>query len=93
MSEANYPEVFCDFNARMTEDGYSLERNGSQADLAKLGITLARAVGKRFTFNGGGDAEDENELADILRDGVIAFDENWGYLAVLDADGFYHRKT
>ncbi len=92
-SAADYPEVFCDFNARMTENGYSLERVGSIADLKKLGLTLEQAVGKRFTFNGGADSNEQGEPADIMCSGVIMKDSKWGYLAVLDASGFYWRNT
>lgn len=34
---------------------YSLERRGSIDDLARAGLTLEQAVGKRFLFNGGVD--------------------------------------
>jgi hypothetical protein len=45
-----YPEIYCDLNAQMIEQGYSLERFGSVRDLKKLGLTLETAVGMRFTF-------------------------------------------
>jgi hypothetical protein len=46
-----HPEIYCDLNAAMIDRGYSLERRGSVDDLARLGLTLADAVGMRFTFS------------------------------------------
>lgn len=86
-----HPEIFCDFNAQMTDRGYSLERAGSIADLARLGLTLADAVGRRFTFNGGDDGA-EGEEDDILCNGVVIHDPAWGYLAFADEDGIYWRS-
>ena len=51
-------EIYCDLNARMTDRGYSLERRGSVEDLAKLGLTLAGAVGRRVAFVQG-DADEQ----------------------------------
>jgi hypothetical protein len=86
-----FPEIYCDLNARMTERGYSLERNGSVADLARLGLTLETAVGKRFTFVM--DDADENGVPDdIMFNGVIVHDPQWGYLALADDDDVYWRS-
>jgi len=87
-----YPEIYCDFNARMTDRGYSLERMGSIRDLSKLGIKLEEAVGKRFTFVA--DDADENGVPDdIMSNGIVIKDERYGFLALLDApDDFYWRS-
>ena len=87
------PEIYCDLNARMTENGYSVETCGSVADLAKLGLTLEKAVGRCFTFNGGSDVNENGEPSDIMFSGVIVKDPEWGYLAVSDAAGIYWRST
>ena len=86
-----FPEIYCDLNARMTDRGYSLERNGSVADLAKLGLTLESAVGKRFTFMMD-DADDNGNPDDIMFNGVVIHDPKWGYLALADEDGVYWRS-
>jgi hypothetical protein len=86
-----FPEIYCDLNARMTDRGYSLERNGSVADLAKLGLTLESAIGKRFTFMMD-DADDNGNPDDIMFNGVVIHDPEWGYLALADEDGVYWRS-
>lgn len=86
------PEIFIDLNARMTENGYLITR-GSLADLQRLGLTPEQAIGKRFTFNGGGDADDDGKPADIMFDGTIEKHEEFGYLAVSDARGIYWKPT
>jgi hypothetical protein len=86
-----HPEVYCDLNARMTEHGYSLERRGSVEDLAKLGLTLEQAVGKRFTFYMD-DANDKGEPDDIMFNGVVVKDERWGYMAVADSDVYWRSE-
>ncbi len=85
------PEVYCDLNARMTEHGYSLERRGSVDDLAKLGLTLASAVGMRFTFYMD-DADEDGTPNDIMFNGVVMNDPHYGYLAIKDHSDFYHRS-
>ena len=87
-----FPEIFCDLNAAMTDRGYSLERNGSIEDLRKLGLTLASAVGRRFTFNGGEDMDQVGRTSDIMFNGVVVHDPEWGYLAKADEDGVYWRS-
>jgi hypothetical protein len=86
-----YPELYCDFNACMIERGYSVETIGSRRDIERLGLTLEQAVGKRFTFVQE-DANENGERDDIMINGIIAKDESWGYLAIADPDGFYHRS-
>jgi hypothetical protein len=85
------PEVYCDLNARMNENGYSLERRGSVEDLAKHGLTLEAAVGKRFTFYMD-DGNDNGEPDDIMWEGVVVHDDRWGYLAQSEGGAFYHRS-
>ena len=90
-SEQLVPEIYCDLNARMTENGYSLERSGSIQDLAKLGLTLEQAVGRRFSFNGGEDVDENGKPADVMFGGLVVKDPQWGYLAVADENGVYWR--
>jgi len=86
-----FPEVYCDLNTRMTTHGFSLERNGSMKDLAKLELTLASAVVLRFTFVMD-DEDDDGTPDDIMFNGVVIHDPEWGYLALMDEDGTYHRS-
>lgn len=86
-----YPEIYCDLNARMTERGYSVERRGSVDDLAKLGLTLAGAVGMRFTFVQN-DGDEHGNPDDIMFNGIVIHDPKWGYLAYADEDGVYWRS-
>jgi hypothetical protein len=75
----------------MTENGYSLERRGSVEDLEKLGLTLEQAVGRRFTFFAD-DADDKGEPDDIMFNGVVVKDEQWGYLAVADSEIYWRSE-
>jgi len=84
-------EIYCDLSARLTENGYSLERQGSIRDLAKLGLTLESAVGQRFRFVS--DDEDlERNTDDIMFDGVVVRDAQYGVLAVVNDRGVFHRS-
>lgn len=87
--KTNSAELFIDLNARMTDNGYLLT-NGTLADLQRLGLTPDKAVGMRFTFNGGAD-EDDGKPADIMFDGTIEKHEQFGYLAVADSRGIYWK--
>jgi hypothetical protein len=89
--DQSIPEIYCDLNARMTENVYSIERQGSIDDLARLGLTLDEAVGKEFLFNGGADEDDNGQPADIMFRGTVIKDPAWGYLAQADADGIFWR--
>jgi len=75
----------------MTDRGYSLERRGSVDDLAKLGLTLETAVGRRFTFYMD-DGDDEGKPDDIMWEGVVVRDAQWGFLGQYEGGGFYHRS-
>jgi hypothetical protein len=86
-----YPEIYCDLNARMSDHGYSLERDGSIADLANLGLTLEAAVGKRFTFLMD-DTDEDGNPDDVMFNGVVAHDARFGYIALADEDGVYWRS-
>ena len=86
-----FPEIYCDLNARMTERGYSLERNGSVSDLSNLGLTLEAAVGRRFTFFMD-DGDENGNPDDIMFNGVVIHDSEWGYLAIMDEDDVYWRS-
>lgn len=89
--ESALQEIYCDLNARLTENGYSLERRGSIDDLAKLGLTLEAAVGQQFRFVS--DDEDfEGNPDDIMFDGVVVRDSQYGILAVANVRGVFHRS-
>ena len=81
-----FPEIYCDFNARFTERGYSLETRGSMEDLRKLGLNLTAAVGHRFTLYMD-DADEHGRPDDIMFNGVVIYDDKYGYLAQVDEDG------
>jgi hypothetical protein len=85
-----FPEIFCDLNSRMTDNGYALT-NGSVQDLARLGLTAEQAIGMQFTFNAGDDTPDGDDPVEIMFDGTIEKDPEWGYLAVSDSKGIYWR--
>ena len=84
-------EIYCDLNARMTENCYSLERNGSVKDLEKLGLSLESAVGKRFRFYMD-DANEDGTPNDIMFDGVVIFSDEYGYLAEQDGKIFWRNN-
>jgi hypothetical protein len=84
-------EIYCDLNAKMIDRGYSLERRGSVEDFARLGFTLAEAVGKRFTFVQR-DADEDGNPDDIMFNGVVVHDPEWGYLAYADEQGVFWRS-
>ena len=84
------PEIWCDFNGRMTERGY-LPTNGTIRDLAALGLTLETAVGRRFVFVSG-DADEHGNPDDIMCNGVIVRDSSFGILLEGDDDGIYWRS-
>ena len=87
-----HPEIYCDLNGRVSERGYSLELRGSVDAFDKLGLSLERAVGERFTFY----MDDENERGergDLMFDGIVVNDPRWGYIALADDDGFYRRSA
>jgi len=87
--KAKSPEVHIDVNARMTANGYLLV-DGTISDLARLGLTPEQAAGRSFTFNGGDD-EHDGKPADVMFDGTIEKDNEFGYLAVADSRGIYWR--
>jgi len=86
-----HPEFYCDFNGRVRDRDFSLEGKGSIADLQKLGLDLKSAVGRRFTFVSD-DADDQGNPDDIMIDGIVIYDEQYGYLAHADGDDFYWRS-
>ena len=85
------PEIFCDLNAGCARPNSYRLTYGSVADLEKLGLTPEQAIGIRFSFNGGADADENGQDADIMFDGTIVKDDRWGYLAVADGKGVYWR--
>lgn len=84
------PEIFCDFNGRMTERGY-LPTHGTVRDLAALGLTLESAIDRRFVFVGD-DADEHGAPDDIMHNGVIVRDAELGILLEADDAGFYWRS-
>ena len=75
----------------VTKSGYALDRSGSIESLRKLGLDLKTAVGKRFTLFMD-DADEQGVPADIMFNGVVIYDETYGYIAQEDADGVYWRS-
>jgi hypothetical protein len=89
-AKSSDPEIFCDFNGRMTERGY-LPTNGTVQDLTALGLTLENAVGRRFVFVSG-DADEHNNPDDIMHNGTVIQDPKFGFLLEADDTGFYWRS-
>jgi hypothetical protein len=87
----SYPEVSIDLNGRKSDLGWSLNGLGSIGDLAKLGLSLEAAVGKRFIFFSP-DLDDAGRPDDIMFSGVVIYDDTYGYVASQDSDGFYWRS-
>lgn len=75
--DKHLPEIFCDLNAGAGANGYRLT-NGSFADLEKLGLTPEQAIGMQLSFNGGADTDEHGQAADIMFDGTIVKDDEWG---------------
>lgn len=88
-TKSDDPEIFCDFNARVTERGY-WPTLGTKEDLAKLGLTLGGAVGRRFVFVSG-DADEHGTPDDIMCNGIVARDDRGDIVLEIDGD-FYHRS-
>jgi hypothetical protein len=84
------PEIWCDFNGRMTERGYR-PTHGTFEDLAALGLTLEEAVGRRFVFVSD-DADEQGNSSDIMHNGTIVRDNEFGFLLEIDDSGFYWRS-
>jgi hypothetical protein len=84
------PEIWCDFNGRMTERGY-LPTSGTIQDLAALGLTLETALGQRFVFVSG-DADEHGNPDDIMCNGTIVRDAHFGILLEGDDTGIYWRS-
>jgi len=80
------PELYFDLNARMTDSGYLATCRGTLDDLAKLGLTLEQAVGRRFAFVQP-DSNEKGEPDAWYFTGTIVNDAEFGYLAVADARG------
>ena len=79
------PEIFCDFNARMTEKGY-LPTTGTVQDLLNLGLTLEGAVGRQFVFVSD-DADQHGNVDDIMHNGEVVRDAHFGVLLEADESG------
>jgi hypothetical protein len=84
------PEIFCDFNAQMTERGY-LPTSGTIKDLAVLGLDLQSATGRRFVFFSD-DADEYGNPDAIMHNGTIVGDDKFGHLLEIDDTGFYWRS-
>jgi hypothetical protein len=84
------PEIWCDFNGRMTERGY-LPTNGTIRDLAALGLSLEEAVGRRFVFVSD-DADEQGNPDDIMHNGAVVRDARFGVLLEIDDTDFYWRS-
>lgn len=84
------PEIFCDFNGCVTDLGY-MPTNGTIRDLAALGLTLENAVGRRFVFVSA-DADEQGNPDDIMHNGAVARDADFGVLLEIDETGFHWRS-
>lgn len=84
------PEIFCDFNAQMTERGY-LPTSGTIEDLAALGLSLQNATGRRFVVFSD-DADEHGNPDAIMHNGIVVGDERFGSLLEIDDTGFYWRS-
>lgn len=85
-----HPEIYCDFNGRMTERGF-LPTQGTFRDLAALGLTIEEAVGRTFVFVMG-DADEHGNPDDLMCNGSIIRESQFGILLEMDAEGFYWRS-
>ena len=83
-------EIYCDFNALVTNGGYR-PTSGTIKNLAALGLTLEQAVGRRFVFVSD-DADEQGNPDDIMCEGTIVRDPTFGILLETDESGFYHRS-
>ncbi|WP_444901143.1 hypothetical protein ACJJIG_14390 [Microbulbifer sp. SSSA007] len=81
-------EIYCDLNARMTENGYSLERRGSVNDLERVGLTLELALGMKFRFYMD-DLDKHGKPDDIMFEGIVIHDSEFGYLAKQQSEVFW----
>jgi hypothetical protein len=84
-----YPRIYCDQNDRMTEHRY-LPTNGTTDDLAALGLTLESAVGLRFEL-AMRDDDENGRPGDIIGNGTVVIDPEFGFLLEVDEDGFEWR--
>jgi hypothetical protein len=89
-AKSSDPEIWCDFNGRMTERGY-LPTSGTIRDLATLGLTLEEAVGRRFVLVSD-DGDEQGNPDDIMCDGTVVRDAHFGILLEADDNGFYWRS-
>ena len=74
----------------MTERGYR-PTYGTVQDLANLGLTLEGAVGRRFVLVSG-DADEHGNPDDIMHNGMVVRDLEFGFLLEADEAGFYWRS-
>ena len=88
--KSSYPEIFCDFNGRMTARGY-LPTSGTIRDLAALSLTLESAVDRQFVFVSD-DADEQGNPDDIMHNGTLVRDMQFGVLLETDDTGFYWRS-
>ena len=89
--KSSYPEIFCDFNGRMTARGY-LPTNGTIRNLAALGLTLESAVDRQFVFVSD-DADEQGNSDDIMHNGTVVRDLKFGVLLETDDAVFYWRAA
>ena len=82
-------EIYCDFNAGISEEKYYLRR-GTIDDLNKVNLTPELAVGMSFWFVAD-DIGLNGKSDDLMCRGSIEFDEEFGYIALVDGK-IYHRS-
>jgi hypothetical protein len=81
------PEICCDMNAAWTNRLFFSTCVGTQQDLARLGLTPEKAIGKRFLFNSGDDTNPAGELSDIMFVGTFARSADYGIVIQMDDSG------
>lgn len=64
---------------------------GTFRDLAALGLTIEEAVGRTFVFVMG-DADEHGNPDDLMCNGSIIRESQFGILLEMDAEGFYWRS-
>ena len=90
MSGSDLPKVWHDFQAA-TEDGcLVLSLNGTQADVARLGLRLAPGLRLQFWCE---DEDEHGTRDDLVAVGVVEYDSvNKVWLARLEDPGVEHES-
>lgn len=85
----NIGKIYCDQNDGMTDRRY-MPTIGTRDDLAALGLTLETAVGLPFELYMP-DGDLDGNLGDIVGNGTVVVDAEFGFLLEVDENGFDWR--